>query len=732
MSIKPKKQRKQKKSKLSESAEFRRNERFYPDLSAPMTFAFLEAVVLFLSCALLDLFFKTEQNSEIITYACYAALPIYLLTAGIVCLVYAVRSKKLRRARLESARFETEIYDMFRTVIDLPYAISDSMGKVKIINGALQDVLGFKSAMSGISLSEFCSVPIKTLISEAKNRSFYLTETIYELPEELELHESSITKLADGRRYEAISYVFKLEGENYYFIIFRAVEDYLSLYEKHEAESPVVAYIQLDNLQELAQYVRADHRSASAEAENILRDWVGGMHGFIREHTRDNYIAVFSQEELEKQIKNEFDIQKRIMALKIGDNSFPITVSMGISATGDTFGEKERNASAALHMAIQRGGNQVAVRRRDSTGYIFFGGTHKTIENNTTIVSRVSGDLLENKIKRASNVLIMGHSSPDFDSIGSCVGAARFALSVIEELNNEGDDRKIPINIIVDKSAECFDICLSQLSPLGIYEDIFITPEASMDLISAETVLIICDVNNPYIFLAPNLAKSVREIAILDHHRMATTLPFQPFLQYVEATKSSASEIVAEILFHSKYGDSLHKEEAEVLLSGIMLDTNNFTRNAGAQTFEITHYLYSRGAHTGVVREFFNESLDELLTTGEFESKAILYRENVAITWMTAEDERSPQNRIIAAKVADNLLHIKGVKASFALIKIGNDVVISGRSKGEVNVQLILERLKGGGHFDIAGAQVKNASLTKSCEMLKSAVDDYFEYDHHN
>ncbi len=725
--------KKQKKIRPSDHAETRRHDRFYADLSAPLIFAVCEAAALFILCSLLDIFFRNEQNSQIVTAICHAALPIYLCSAGVVCLVYTIRSAKTKRARLEARLFETEIYDMFRSVIDLPYAVSDHAGKVRIVNGALQDILGFKRAMSGIALSEFCSVSIKTLISEAKNRDLYLNETIYDMPEELDLHESSVTKLADGRRYEAVSYIFKLEDDNYYFIVFRDVEDYLSLCEKHEAESPVVAYIQLDNLQELSQYVRADHRSASAEAENILRAWVDEMHGFIREHTRDKYIAVFSQEELEKQIKKEFDVQKKIMALKIGDNSFPVTVSMGISAIGETLEEKERNASSALYMAIQRGGNQVAVRREDSSGFIFFGGTHKTIENNTTIVSRVSGELLELKIRNASNVLIMGHSNPDFDSIGSCVGAARFAMSVIEEkLRTNPDVPDIPVNVVVDKSAECFNICQAQLAPLGIYDDIFIERAAAKDLVTADTVLIICDVNNPYIYQAPELASSVRDIAMIDHHRMANTLSFQPFLQYIEATKSSASEIVSEILYHSRYADTLHKEEAEVLLSGIMLDTKNFTRNAGAQTFETTHYLYSRGAHTGVVREFFNESLDELLLTGEFESKARIYRGDIAITWMTLDRESTAEDRVIAAKVADNLLGVKGVKASFALIKIDNDVVISGRSKGEVNVQLILERLKGGGHFDIAGAQIRNASLTRSCEMLKSAIDDYFEFDHHS
>ena len=721
----------QKKIKPSAHTELRRSERFFTDLTAPMIFAFADAMLLFALCIILDTFVRNDSNSHTITAICHAALAVYLLTAGTVVLVYSIKSAATRRARLEARRFETEIYDMFRNVIDVPYAISDSSGKVKIMNGALQDILGLKSAVSGIDLEEICNVSIKALIHGAKNRDLYLTEAMVDLPEELALHESTTSKLKNGRRYAAISYVFKLDGDNYYFIVFRDVEDYSSLLEIHEAESPVVAYIQLDNLQELAQYVRADHRAASTETENILRGWVAEMQGFIREQSRDKYIAVFSQEALTAQIENEFEILKKIMAIKIGDNSFPITVSMGISATGDTLAARERNASAALHIAIQRGGNQVAVKREDSSGYVFFGGTHKTVENNTTIISRVSGELLESKIRAASNVLIMGHAAPDFDSIGSSVGAASFALAIIDEMHSEGIDRDVPVNIVVDKSADCFGICRAQLAPLKIYDSIFIAPTAAMDLVTAETVLIICDVNNPHIFLLPELAKSVGSIAVIDHHRIADALTFHPFLQYIEATKSSASEIVAEIIYHSKYANKLLKEEAEVLLSGIMLDTNNFTRNAGSQTFEITHYLYSRGAHTGVVREFFNESLDELLATGQFESKTRIYRGEIAITWKTAIGTPTSQDRVLAAKVADDLLGVRGVKASFALIQLGNNVMISGRSKGEINVQLILERLKGGGHFDIAGAQLANTTLPTSIDMLKNAIDDYYDHDHH-
>ena len=714
----------------AKSASARRAARFSTDLSLPMIFCVAEAVILIALLSILDLFLNTEGNRATLTALFIAIFVFYFFSAGTICLIYALRARKTKRAKYEAKQLETEIYDMFRYIIDLPYAIIDSDGKVKIMNGALQDILGYRNAVSGIEFSEICSVPVKTVVASAKNREEYLDEDICDMPPEESSTEQTVAKLADSRRYEVIPYIFKIHGENYYFVVFRDINDYLNAIEREERESAVVAYIQLDNLQELAQYVRADYRGASVEAENILKSWISEINGFIREYDNDKYVAVFSKEELDRQMNNDFEIQQRIMNLKIGDNSFPVTISMGIASVGGSFKNKEKAAYEALNIAVQRGGNQVAIKRDGTSGYVFFGGTHKTIENNTAIISRVSGEILESKIVEATNILIMGHSNPDFDSVGSCVGMARFAMSIIEETHGKED--AVPVNIVVDKRSDAYSTCLSQLAPLNINESIFIDKDAARDLVTSQTVLIICDVNNPRIYEAPELTESVTDIAVVDHHRLATALPFEAFLQYVETTKSSASEIVAEILFRSKHGDKLHKEEAEVLLSGIMLDTNNFTRNAGAQTFEITHYLYSRGAHTSVVREFFNESLDELLLTGEFESKARIYRDSIAITWLSLDRPSTSEDRVIAAKVADKLLKIRGVQASFALIQMEGDVVISGRSKGEINVQLILERLKGGGHFDIAGAQVKNAGLAKAFEMLKDAIDDYLEYDHRN
>ncbi len=718
-------------SRNKNTAQNRRMSRFSVDLTFPMIFCVAEAILLLGLLAALEQIVRFEQNEIAWLTVLLTFLAIYLVSAGFVCVFYLVRSFKAKKAREEERQIETEIYDIFRYVIDFPYAIIDRDGKVKVMNGALQDILGYKKAVSGISLSTFCSVPMQVIAANAKNKSSYINETICDLPGDSAIEQIAVTRLSDGRRYEVVPYVFKVRGENYFFAVFKDTEDYLSVLEREESEGTVVAYIILDNLKELTQYVRADYRLASTEAENIIKSWVAEMNGFIREYENDKYVAVFAKKELDKQMLRDFDIQRKIMSLKIGDNSFPVTVSMGIASIQGTLMEKEKAAYDALNIAIQRGGNQVAIRREDLNGYAFFGGTHKTMENNTSIVSRVSGEILEKQISEASGVLIMGHANPDFDSIGSCVGMARFAMSVIERAHADKDpDDRPKVNVVINKNVDSFKTCYAQLEPLGIYENVFISGEDARDLVTGDTVLIICDVNNPFIFESGELAKTVSRIAVLDHHRLAAALPFDPFLQYIEATKSSASEIVAEILFRSSYADQLHKEEAEVLLSGIMLDTNNYTRNAGAQTFEITHYLYTRGAHTGVVREFFNESIDELMLTGEFESKARIYRDSIAITWMALDRPSTPEDRIIASKVADKLLNIKGVEASFALVRMDNDVVISGRSKGGINVQLILERLKGGGHFDIAGAQVRNASLTKTFEMLKDAIDDYFEYDH--
>ena len=654
------------------------------------------------------------------------AISLFMLTVTIVFLIYLTRYLRLREAILEADRVDTEMYDMFRYVVDVPYAVIGRDGVVKVINSALQDILGYHSPVCNIRLSDFCPIPAEIIAVSAHGAKSSAQKSDL-------LPEGPITCLGDGKRYELQSYPMRIDGEEYFFTVFRDVNSLLEIKERAERENPVVAYIAIDNLQELTQFVRANYREASIRIDQIMMEWVASLDGMIREYDRDKYLAIFTQEKLEDCIADRFSILNTVMDAKIGDNTFPLTISMGIASIEGSMEEKDTAAYAALEVAISRGGNQVALRRDAGGGLEYFGGTHKILESNSSINSRVSATVLENKIRECGNVLIMGHANPDFDSIGACVGAARFTMSVLAaKAAEQGPDAKVipNVHVVIDRNCDSFRTCYEHLEGMKEYAEMFIDREAGMDAVTSDTLLIVVDANNRFIFEAPDLPGAVADIALIDHHRLLKEPDFSPFLNYIEPTKSSASEIIAEMMQQSKYADSLQKGEANLLLSGMMLDTHNFTRNAGAQTFEIAHYLYSRGAHTSVVREFFNQDLEDMRIASAFESRAQIYREGVAITRLDTGKEPTPEDRVAAAKAADSLLSLKGIEASFAMVLMGDTVVISGRSKGEINVQLILEKLQGGGHFDVAGAQVKNATLDSAYELLTDAIDEYYEYDY--
>ena len=700
-----------------------KKDNLYMDLRVPFAVSAAVGLVLLAACTAVG---YLAPDARTASWFGLGALTVFVLTSGIIFLIYLFRYLRLREAVLAADHINTDVYDMFRYVIDVPYAVIGRDGVVKIINSALQDILGYHSPVCNIRLSEFCAIPIDIIAVSAHGAksSAHASDLLPEGP---------ITRLGDGKRYELQSYPMRIDGEEYYFTVFRDVNSLLEIKEKADRENPVVAYIAIDNLQELTQFVRANYRETSTRIDQILLEWVEGLNGMIREYDRDKYLAIFSEEMLEACIADRFSILSTVMDAKVGDNSFPLTISMGIAAIDGTMEDKDRAAYAALEVALSRGGNQVALRRDAGGSLEYFGGTHKILESNSSINSRVSAGVLATKIRECGNVLIMGHANPDFDSIGACVGAARFTMNVLaaKAAEQKLDPATLPaVHIVMDRKCENFRTCYEHLAGMDEYKEMFIDREAGMNAVTSDTLLIIVDANNRFIFEAPDLPGSVSNIALIDHHRLVKEPDFSPFLNYIEPTKSSASEIIAEMMQQSQYADGLQKGEANLLLAGIMLDTHNFTRNAGSQTFEITHYLYSKGAHTSVVREFFNQDLEDMRIASAFDSKAHIYRDVVAITQLATEKEPTPEDRVAAARAADSLLSLKGIEASFALVLMGDTVVISGRSKGEINVQLILAKLQGGGHFDVAGAQVKNATLDSAYDLLTGAIDEYFEYDY--
>jgi len=315
---------------------------------------------------------------------------------------------------------------------------------------------------------------------------------------------------------------------------------------------------------------------------------------------------------------------------------------------------------------------------------------------------------------KAGNVLIMGHRNPDYDSIGACIGIARLAMFC-----------GVKANIVVNTEDPNIKTSVTRISALPEYADVFVDHVTGQDLIRSDTLLVIVDVNNFVQFESTDIADNVATVAIIDHHRKTGDFKREPAISYIEPSASSASELVAEMLEQALPTGDLHREEADVLFAGMALDTKQFSRNTGVRTFSAALYLRSEGANPMEVQSFFKAGLDDFMREAKFSMNVITYRQMFAISM--SEGDGNPQDRIAAAKAADKLLSVSGVMASFALVQVGESVHISARSAGNINVQLILERMGGGGYYEAAGAFLKDSSMTGALTALKQAIDDYMK-----
>lgn len=646
-------------------------------------------------------------------------LGLYLVVTVITATVYFIKLSRVKEAEEAAELVNTEICDMFRHVVDVPYAIMDEDGVIKVVNDALRDILEFKNPVCNVGFDAICSTPYTDIINsiardDSLGKDMISSDQVFDAGD----NDGGVTVTINGRRYRAECSNMRVRSKNFYFIVFHDVTDFLNLREKMYRENTIVAYIILDNLQELAQYVRVSYRVAANEIETILRNWAASMNGMLREYDRDKYLLIFSQEELNRCIEKKFDILETIRSVKLGDNSFPVTISMGIAATGGTMEEREKSASAALDLAIQRGGDQVVVK--SASGNAFFGGHVKTTSDRTAVRSRVNSNQLCTMVQEASNVLIMGHRNPDFDSVGACIGMARLAICA-------SSGKNIPVKIVISRENDTFRMCRETLEALDEYRNMFIDGDSALDMVRSDSLLIIVDVNNRMIFEAPELADNIQNIAIVDHHILFSELAFRPLLEYIQHDASSSCELIAEMIEQSPYYNRLTKEEANLMLAGIMLDTKNFTHNVKDSTFSAVQYLYNRQARTDTARLLFNERLSDLAVASDFGQNTRIYRQNIAVAWIESDGSEDVDVRVAASKAADKLLSLRDIDATFTLVKSDRNIYISARSNGKINVQLILEKLGGGGHFDMAGAQMTSGNINDVLAKLKEAIDGYLD-----
>ncbi len=660
-------------------------------------------------------------------------LALILLYAGGSMTVYFLFRRRIKHYREEADAFESQresILRAFRDEVNFPYAVLTEDGKVLAVNDAMRRAAGLTNLAYGTALSDLCGMEpeeLKALVAsdedeEIEESATELAESQEKEPAESEAkkdptEESSSASPAPAgltlgnRTYHPECIPLTTGGERFYLLALHDVTELCALSRLHYNSTSAVAYIVLDNLDELAQYVKVSYQNETRDVEAILRAWATSMGAMLLEYDRNKYIMLFSREKMNECKDNRFDVLDRIRNIRLGHSDTPITVSMGISVMGKSMTEREKDALSALDMALLRGGDQAALK--DEGGTFFFGGRTKSPQKKSKTDSRVVTGELCSLIKESPNVIIMGHAGPDFDSIGACVGLA--ALS-----RHLGVDAKI----VVNTRADSFLACTEDLCELDDYKNIFIDGVEGMALSSYGTLLIIVDANRLAILEAPELAKNSFKTVVVDHH-ILQEFNHDTELSYIDHTASSACELITEILEGILPEGTLRPEEANVMMAGIMVDTQNFTRNVGPRTFSAALYLRQAGANTEHARTFFELDFEDYRSEAQLGSEAHLYRSRIAITSMVGSG--SANDRISAAKAADRLLTVKGVSAAFALILMNGMIHISARSDGSINVQLILEKIGGGGHFDVAGAALKIPSLAEAEAILRQAIDRYFE-----
>ncbi len=506
------------------------------------------------------------------------------------------------------------------------------------------------------------------------------------------------------RRYNV--YLSRIQQEDTSLLLLYYVDNtrLKAIAEEYTASRPVALMVFIDNLEELSAEVRDSERAQIAgTVETMLEEWLGDGTGILQKYDSDRFLIVTEQRHLDKMIRGRFKILDEVRGMPRRGNN-PITLSIGVGQ-GGSVAKAGRMAAQALEMALGRGGDQAAVKTKN--GFDFYGGVSKGVERRTRVRTRMIASALSELIQNSSKVMIMGHAFSDMDSIGSAAALALMA-------RKKGKTAYVVADREQSLARELIDYLKQKDNTL------FMHPQDAELYMDEGTLLIITDTHNPERLEYPRLLHAAKMVAVIDHHRRMVQSIENPVLFFHEPSASSACEMVAELMQY--LGDPAPgKTEAEALLAGIILDTRNFVLKAGARTFEAAAYLRRLGADTVQVQRFFSASMPLYRQKSDLVSGATLYRD-MAIAVGSGGDIR-----IAAAQAANELLTIRGIKASFTLFQTDRNVNISARSMGDVNVQLIMEKLGGGGHLTMAGTLMKNTDTATAVSRLKEAIDQYLQ-----
>ena len=476
-----------------------------------------------------------------------------------------------------------------------------------------------------------------------------------------------------------------------------------------ELTRPVVAILMVDNYEDLMKATPEGKRSAvRAMLEEKLSQWSAGSEGMMLKYDRDRYLFVFEEKSFSDFAAKRFDVLDAVREVVAGEG-VAATLSIGVGRDADSFEALFKNASVALEMALSRGGDQAVVK--DKLNFEFYGGRSKATEKRTKVKSRVMANALAELIDEAKQVYVMGHSYADMDALGAAAGVCAIVRK-----------RGKKCRIVIDTENNAAHPMLRRLQALPEYQGAFLSGDDAFLRVQPETLLVVVDTNRPGSVESEPLLDACNRVAVIDHHRRGSSYIDKMALNYHEPYASSASELVTELLQYLIEPGDLLKAESEALLAGIVLDTKNFTNRTGGRTFEAAAYLRRAGADTADVQRMFQSDLQSMISRYDIIRRAELYHGDIAIAALDQECDR-----VIAAKAADEMLTLQGVRASFVLYRKDDGIYISARSLGEINVQVLVATLGGGGNSTTAGGQCSGMTVAEAKATLLRAIDKYFE-----
>ncbi len=487
------------------------------------------------------------------------------------------------------------------------------------------------------------------------------------------------------------------------------VTAYKKLLQAYNNSRMVTAILLLDNYDELMKGVSDSGRSVlQAQIDSKIGAWAEPVSGILLKYERNRFLFVFEEQYLKEFCDSKFSLLDEIRKI-VSQTGVTATLSIGIGKDGETFLENYKNAQLSIDMSLSRGGDQAVVRGKFN--FEFFGGHAQELEKRTKVKSRVMANALSELIKDASNVLVMGHKNADNDSVGAALGI----MSLVRKFGKQG-------NVVLNLEDTPAEPLCKRIMKTEEYRDLFITAEDAMIEADQNTLLVVVDTNRPQYVESEPLLESVSKIALIDHHRRSAEFIQNATFNFHEPYASSTCELVTELMQYLLEGGDILPCEAEALLAGIVLDTKNFTMKTGVRTFEAAAFLRRSGADTVEVKRLFQNDLTAYVGRADIVKTAKMYRGNLAIAAFNGASDRAT-----AAQAADELLNITKVQASFVLYRASDTVVISARSLGNINVQVILEKLGGGGHLATAGAQLKDVDMDTALNRLYEAIDSVLE-----